>query len=96
MRRAGSGWQIESVKTIIKKQVGKNDETTAKELQELLDGCGHKHPCYRAAVSVLPFPCLPLCFHASMLACCFCSVVSLLPLRCFELIVQWRQNINFL
>ena len=28
---------MESVKTIIEKQIGKNNETTAKELQNLLD-----------------------------------------------------------
>ena len=83
---------MESVKTIVEKQMGKNDETTVKELQKLLDGRGHKLPCYRAAVSTLPFPCLLpftialLCFHVSVL----------LPFHCFELTVQRRQNINFL
>ena len=69
--------------------MGKNDETTAKELQKLLHGRGHKLPCFRVCCH------LPLRFRVSVLACCFRSVVLLLPFRCFERNVQRRQNVNF-
>ena len=55
-------------------------------------------------VIVQPFPfyhfrvyChLLLRFRASVLVCCFRSIVSLLLYCCFELTVQRRQNVNFL
>ena len=88
-RRTGSGRRTKSVKTIVEKQRGK-DETTAKELQNLLDGHGHKLPCYRAAISVLPFPCfLPIiillsCFRVSVLLLFRCLVITNPLLRAYR------------
>ena len=63
-------------------EADKNDETTAKELQRLLDGRGLKLLCYRTAISV---------FFIAIYRCAF-----VLPFDCFKLTVQRRQNVNFL
>ena len=68
-----------SVKTIIEKQIGKNDKTTAKELQKLQAQTSVLSCCrFRFTVSV--FTVALLCFRVSVLLPFRCLVITVLLL----------------